>query len=107
MVVAVLLVSAFFSLWHLPNRIIWLVSGEIDLVMFLVSLLTVFLIGIGYTYLFVRSDNILLVGLVHGLMDYPLVGKSSQMTPTILVVAIVCVEITRLITRKKVEAIQQ
>jgi membrane protease YdiL (CAAX protease family) len=107
MVAAVLFVSAFFSLWHLPIRITWLISGELDPVMLLVSLLTLFLIGIGFAYLFIRSENILLVGLVHGLMDYPLVGKESQMTPTILVVAIICVEITRWIIRKKAEAIHQ
>lgn len=106
-VIAVLLVSAFFSLWHLPIRITWLISGELDPVMFLVSLLVLFLLGIGYAYLFVRSDNILLVGLVHGLMDYPLVGKSSQMTPIILVIAVICVEIIRLIRRKKVKGMQQ
>jgi membrane protease YdiL (CAAX protease family) len=106
-VVAFLLVSAFFSLWHLPSRITWLISGELDLVMLLVSLLTLFLLGLGYAYLFVRSDNILLTGLVHGLLDFPLVGKNSQMTPIILVVAMSCVEIARLTRRKKVKAMQQ
>jgi hypothetical protein len=103
-VVAILLVSAFFSLWHLPIRITWLISGELDLVMLLVSLLALFLLGLGYAYLFIRSDNILLVGLVHGLLDLPLVGADSQMASIILVVAIGCVEIARLITKKKVKA---
>jgi membrane protease YdiL (CAAX protease family) len=102
MVIAVLVVSAFFSLWHLPNRTIWLATGQIDPILFLISFLYIFLIGVGYAYLFVRSNNILLVGLVHGLSDYPLVGLSSQMTPAILVVAILCVEITRWTARKKV-----
>ena len=82
-VVAVLLVSAFFSLSHLPILITWLISGELDLVMLLVNLLTLFLRGLGYGYLFVRSDNILLTGLVHGLSDFSLVGMNSQMSPTI------------------------
>ncbi len=106
-VVAILLVSAFFSLWHLPSRIIWLISGEVDGILFLISLLALFLLGLGYAYLFVRSDNILLVGLVHGVSDFSLVGMNSQMAPIILVVAIGCVEIARWINRKKVKALQQ
>lgn len=106
-VVAVLLVSAFFSLWHLPSRIVWLISGEVNVVLFLISLLALFLLGIGYAYLFVRSDNILLVGLVHGVSDFSLVGTNSQMAPIILIVAIGCVEIARWINRKKVKALQQ
>jgi membrane protease YdiL (CAAX protease family) len=104
-VIAVVLVSAIFSLWHLPNRIIWLITGEIDLVLFLISLLALFLLGLGYAYLFVRSDNILLVGFVHGLSDFPLVGSNTQMTPIILVAAIGFVEVARLITRKKTKAL--
>jgi membrane protease YdiL (CAAX protease family) len=106
-VVAILLVSAFFSLWHLPIRISWLISGKLDLVMLLVSLLVVFLLGIGFAYLFVRSDNILLAGLVHGVVNFPVVGMNSQISPIILVVAIGCVEISRLTTRRKVKAMQQ
>ncbi|MCS6848756.1 MAG: CPBP family intramembrane glutamic endopeptidase [Anaerolineae bacterium] len=105
-VVAVLFVSAFFSIWHLPSRIIWLISGEIDIVLFLISFPALFVLGLGYAYLFIRSDNILLAGLVHGVSDFPLVGMNSQMTPIILVIAIGCVEITRLITRKGGKALQ-
>ncbi len=100
---AVLLSSAFFSLWHLPVRIAQVISGELDWLTLLVSLLVLFLLGLGFTYLFIRSDNILLTGLVHGLVDYPLVGKNSQVSLIILLVAIACVEITRLAARKKSE----
>jgi membrane protease YdiL (CAAX protease family) len=103
-VAAVLLASAFFSLWHLPIRMTWLLAGELDWVTLLVSLLVLFVLGAGYAWLFIRSDNILLVGLVHGLMDYPLVGKDTQLAPIILVVAIICVEITLLIQRKNVKS---
>jgi membrane protease YdiL (CAAX protease family) len=105
-VAASLLVSAVFSIWHLPNRILWLMSGEIDLVLFLISLFVLFLLGLGYTYLFVRSENILLAGLVHGVSDFPLVGMQTQMTPILLLVAIGYVEITHLIARRKLQAIQ-
>lgn len=104
MVKAVLLVSAVFSIWHLPTRIVSVISGELDWITLLVSLLVMFLFGLGFAYLFIRSNNILLTGLVHGLMDYPLIGKDSQLSFIILLVAIGCVEIVRLIERKKSEA---
>jgi membrane protease YdiL (CAAX protease family) len=100
---AVLLASAFFSLWHLPVRIVEVISGELDWVTLLVSLLVLFLLGLGFSYLFIRSDNIILTGLVHGLMDYPLIGKNTQVSLIILLVAIGCVEISRLAARKKFE----
>jgi membrane protease YdiL (CAAX protease family) len=103
MVKAALLSSAFFSLWHLPVRIAQVISGELDWVTLLVSLLMLFLLGLGFTYLFIRSDNIILTGLVHGLVDYPLVGKNTQLSFIILLVAIGCVEIARLAARKKFE----
>ncbi|MFC1463775.1 MAG: CPBP family intramembrane glutamic endopeptidase [Candidatus Brachytrichaceae bacterium NZ_4S206] len=105
-VVSILFVSAFFSIWHLPSRATWLISGEIEIVWFLVSFLALFVLGLGYAYLFIRSNNILLAGLVHGVSDFPLVGTHSQMTPIILVMAIGCVEITRLMNKKGSKTLQ-
>lgn len=99
--VAFILSSVFFSLWHFPSRLTWLISGEVDLVLFLVSFLALFLLGLGYAWLFVRSENILLTGLVHGLSDLPLLGKGTDLTAIILLAAIGCVEISRWIARKK------
>jgi uncharacterized protein len=101
MVTATLLASAFFSLWHLPVRIVEMISGELDWITLLVSLLVLFLFGLGFSYLFIRSGNIFLVGLVHGLVDYPLIGKNSQISLIILLAAIGCFEIARLTIKKK------
>ncbi|MBN1440680.1 MAG: CPBP family intramembrane metalloprotease [Anaerolineales bacterium] len=101
---AVLAVSAFFSLWHLPVRIIWLLAGELDPATLLLSLVIVFLPGLGYAFLYIRSENILLNGLVHGLSDYPLIGMSSQFAPAILLAAIACVELARFRSAKKPDA---
>jgi len=101
MVNAILLSSAFFSLWHLPVRIFGILSGELDWVTLLISLVVLFVYGLAFTYLFIRTGNIFLVGLVHGLMDYPLVGKDTQLSFIILLVAIGCVEIARLVTKNK------
>jgi membrane protease YdiL (CAAX protease family) len=103
MLKAVLLSSAFFSVWHLPVRIVQVLSGELDWVTLLISLLVLFLMGLGFSYLFIRSENIILTGLVHGLMDYPLVGKDTQLSFIILLAAIGCVEIARWTASKKVE----
>jgi len=107
-VVAAVLISAFFSIWHFPNRILWLITGEIDVVLFLISFLVLFVLGLGYAYLFIRSDNILLAGLVHGVSDFPLVGENTQLNAVlILLVAIGCIEITHLTARKKATTVKQ
>ncbi len=104
---AILVSSLFFSLWHLPSRIMWLVTGEDTFVTLLVSLVVLFALGLGFAYLYVRSNNLLLVALVHGLMDYPLVGADSQASPIILVVAIGCVEAARAVTSKQTKALRR
>lgn len=103
MLKAGLLASAAFSLWHLPIRIVEVISGELNWLVLLVSLVILFLMGLGFTWLYIRSDNILLTGLVHGLMDYPLVGKDTQLSFVILLAAIAWVEIARRAARKKLE----
>ena len=105
MLKAALLSSAFFSLWHLPVRIAGILSGELDWLTLLISLVVLFLMGLGFTYLFIRSGNIFLTGLVHGLIDLPLVGKNTQVSVIILLVAIGCVEIARWAARKKAGAL--
>lgn len=97
---AVVVSSAFFSLWHLPVRIFSLINGEIGIAMILISLVMLFLLGAGFAWLFLRSGNILLVGLVHGVMDFPLIGKDSQLSFIILIVAIGVVEFFQLVYRR-------
>ena len=96
-----LLSSAFFSLWHLPARIVELLSGGLDWATLLLSLFMLFLLGLGFCFLYLRSGNILLAGLVHGLMDYPLIGKDTQLSFIILLAAIACVEIGQRVTMKR------
>ena len=93
---AILCSSLLFAVWHFPVRVFELVNGESSWAVILLSMLVLFVIGIGFAWLFIRSNNILLVGLVHGLMDYPLIGKDSQLSFVILIVAIILVEINQL-----------
>ncbi len=101
MLKTILIGSALFSLWHLPARIVNLLAGELDWLTLLISLVVLFAMGVGFSWLYVRSNNILLTGLVHGLMDYPLIGKDTQLSFLILLAAIACVEIARMAARKK------
>jgi membrane protease YdiL (CAAX protease family) len=105
MVIAIIFTSLFFSIWHLPDRTVQIISGQMPVVMLIPSLMTVFLIGVGYAYLFVRTNNIILVGLLHGIADFPLIGlnlrSSIPVSIPLLIIAISCIEIYRLIKSKK------
>ncbi len=98
---SILLTSAFFSLWHLPVRIYALLTGEMSLFLLLISLVVAFAIGIGFAWLFVRTQNILAAGLVHGLMDYPLLGAETQLSFLILALAIAFGEMSRWLGARK------
>lgn len=102
--VAIVLSSAFFSIWHLPIRFTWLVSGEIGPMLLVISLLVVFVEGLAFAYLYVRTNNILLVGLVHGLVDLPLVGASTQLSFVILLVCVAGAEAARWIAKRQSRA---
>lgn len=97
---AVVVSSAFFSIWHLPVRIVSMINGEMGIGLILISLVMLFLLGAGFAWLYLRSGSILLVGLVHGLNDYPLIGKDSQLSFIILIAAIGLVELIRLVDRR-------
>ncbi len=99
--VAVAVSSAFFSVWHLPVRLFSLINGEMGIGLILLSLVMLFLLGAGFAWLYLRSGSILLVGLVHGLNDYPLIGKDSQLSFIILIAAIGLVEFFRLVEHRR------
>jgi len=103
---AVVVSSAFFSLWHLPVRLFSLFNGELSVGLLLLSLVVLFAMGAVFAWLYLRSGSILLTGLVHGLVDYPLLGGNSQLGFFILILAIGLVEVTRLIGTKKGRPIQ-
>ncbi len=89
--------STIFAAIHIPQRV--MVEG----VSFLstemaANLLRLFLVGVVLAWLFLRSCNILFVGLVHGGLNAPLVsggGENPLTGITILLLALVVVEINR------------
>lgn len=102
MLMAVLFSSLLFSLWHLPVRIFELVNGESSILLILLSVVVLFVLALGFAWLYIRTENILLVGLVHGVMDFPLIGGDSQLSFIILLAAICCVELFKLRQRRVV-----
>lgn len=102
MLMAVLFSSLLFSLWHLPVRIFELINGESSILLILLSVVVLFVLALGFAWLFIRTENILLVGLVHGVMDFPLIGGDSQLSFIILLAAICCVELFKLRQRKSI-----
>ena len=86
MMIAAVLANAIFALWHIPNRAYQVITGQLSLGMAILSLAVVFVMAAGFTYLYVRSQNILLVGMVHGLVDLPIVGDQNYASALILIV---------------------
>ncbi|MDO9120573.1 MAG: hypothetical protein Q7U31_02220, partial [Anaerolineaceae bacterium] len=84
-----------------PVRIFSLINGEMGIGLILISLVMLFLLGTGFAWLFIRSGSILLVGLIHGVIDYPLIGKDSQLSFIILIAAIGLAELFRLLHLKR------
>jgi membrane protease YdiL (CAAX protease family) len=103
----IVVISLVFSLWHLPARLVSLWMGELDAASLVLNLLILFLLGLAFAWMYIRSNNILLVGLVHGLNNFPLIGKETNMTFMIILGAILCVELKRLITGRAENALQE
>ncbi len=97
---SILLTSAFFALWHVPVRTYALIMGEMSLLLVLISLIALFVIGTGFAWLFVRTQNILAAGLVYGAVNYPLLGAETQLSFIILAMAIVFGEMRRWMTTR-------
>jgi len=104
MVAAVLITSAIFAIWYFSVSLFSIPSnmmGQGIITSLLLSMLIRFGQGIGLAILFIRSRNILLAGLTHGVMDFPLIGLGLPMTFIILLGAIGCAEIARLAGSRK------
>ncbi len=100
---AILVSSLLFSIWHLPVRIFEMINGQSSVALIALSLMILFMLGIAFAWLYIRTQNILLVGLVHGLMDFPLIGQESQLSFTILIAAILLVEVVQMMNRKNAD----
>jgi len=80
--------SLIFATFHIPQRIfvegIRLGSSEMAM-----NFLGVFLVGMVLAWMFLRTRNVILVGLVHGGMNAPLIGRRGDLAPLILFLIII------------------
>ncbi len=77
-------VSSFiFATFHIPQRMA-MQGMELRVEVLLERMVPLFLIGLFWTWLFLRSRNVPFVGLAHGGMNAPLVGQRENLVPIVL-----------------------
>ncbi|RME56790.1 CPBP family intramembrane metalloprotease [Candidatus Parcubacteria bacterium] len=82
--VAGIVISSFvFATFHIPQRI-FVHSMELTPDGLTRQMLPLFLAGALLAWLFLRSQNVLFVGLVHGGMNAPLLGREGDLAPILL-----------------------
>jgi membrane protease YdiL (CAAX protease family) len=88
-IMAIVLTSLLFATAHIPQRVHQVFKGELTHRMVFTSIVLLTIVGIVYSYFFLRTRNILLVGLIHGGVIVPLVGASEDtFLPVVIVAAI-------------------
>jgi membrane protease YdiL (CAAX protease family) len=75
--------SLIFATYHLPQRIF--VEGmRLASTAYAADLVQLFIVGLLLALLFLRTRNVLLVGLIHGGLNAPLFGANGDYAPAIL-----------------------
>ena len=75
--------SFLFAIFHIPQRIF---SRGMNLVSYeyLQDVIMLFITGILLGFVFLRTRNVILVGLIHGGLNVPLLGENGDFGPMIL-----------------------
>ncbi|GAP64329.1 hypothetical protein ARMA_2752 [Ardenticatena maritima] len=82
-VAGVVISSLIFATFHIPQRIF--VHGmELTPDVLMRQMFPLFLVGVLLAWLFLRSQNVLFVGLFHGGMNAPLIGREGDLAPILL-----------------------
>ena len=99
-VLAVVLSSAVFATAHIPASLSRQAQGvSLQGIESLLSYVAfVFVAGLVYAYFFLRTRNIILVGLLHGGWNAPLVGQQNDLVR--VVVFVIVVEVARLAAKR-------
>ncbi|WP_026478648.1 CPBP family intramembrane glutamic endopeptidase [Alkaliphilus transvaalensis] len=82
---ATILSSIIFATVHIPVR---LFNGA-SIIEILISLVMIFILGIFFSYIFLRTKNIVLVGLVHGNWNVPLMARYGDFLQIIILILVV------------------
>ncbi|RME13683.1 MAG: CPBP family intramembrane metalloprotease [Ardenticatenia bacterium] len=100
-VAGVIVSSLIFATFHIPQRLS-VVGMELTLDGLVRQMFPLFFAGILLAWLFLRSQNVLFVGLVHGGMNAPLLGKEGNLAP--ILVFLILAEVIACRRRKRVNA---
>jgi len=98
-VLAITLASLLFATAHIPQRIQQVSRGELTPRMVVTSMVLLIFVGAVYAYFFLRTRNILFVGLIHGGVIVPLVGIGEDAFLPVVIVAAIYIEVYLFIKR--------
>jgi membrane protease YdiL (CAAX protease family) len=106
---AIICSDAIFMVYHLPSTLYNQSHGNLSpgIADVLMTLGWVFILGLLFSYFYIRTHNILLCGLLHGTVDAPLITFSKTnggQLLQILVFAIIfaaIIEVTLLVKRRR------
>lgn len=98
---AVAVASLLFATAHVPQRLYQVAKGDMTLTTALTSIVLLAIVGIAFSYLFLRTRNILLVGLIHGAVIVPLVGVGEDAFLPVIIVATLFTETFLFLRRRR------
>jgi membrane protease YdiL (CAAX protease family) len=98
---AVAVSSLLFATAHIPQRLYQVTQGEMALAEVLGGVIVLLIPGIVFSYLFLRTKNILLVGLIHGSINVPLVGIGEDAFLPLIIVIIPYIEAFLFLKRRR------
>ena len=90
---AVVVASFLFATAHIPQRVYQVASGDMTLAEVFGSVVLLSIVGIAFSYLFLRTKSIILVGLIHGAVIVPLVGFGEDAFLPVIILATLYIEL--------------
>lgn len=88
---ALCLSTLIFVIWHIPQRL-WGLDQSLqnfDPGQVIASLIPLFFFGLLMCYLFIRTLNIILTGLMHGCWNTPLIGMQNDLMPMVILIILI------------------
>jgi membrane protease YdiL (CAAX protease family) len=88
---ALFITNIIFATMHIPVKMYQLfqMTGQYTIAPVFLSVVNIFIIGLIFSYLFLRTRNILMVGLIHGGVNAPIVGQGGEVIFVIIIIIIV------------------
>ena len=100
-ILAIAEASFLFATAHIPQRLYQVARGEMALAEVLASVVLLTLVGGVFSYLFLRTRNIILVGLIHGAVIVPLIGVGEDAFLPVIIIAILYIESFLFLKRRR------